>query len=247
MIYKIRRSVGLNELKEAREKNIEKYKEFIRDNVDIRDLYHVDNFYYSTLYVNMKNGNILPLPTLAMSDDVLEYRNSYINDLIEKKDFEAIISLCDGQFALMCYEIIENLIPIEDKYKCFMCAYSRADFNFEGATENLKVDEILDYKRLDEDKIERLKDMYGDDLLTIYRGQGSMSASLEKAISWTTDIAVAERFAKYHNLAGDGVIYAAEVNLEDITDYITDRNEEEIIVSNYYLHNVRLFDDLKSK
>lgn len=245
MVFNIRRSIGLSELKPLTDEDIEKNKEFIKDYIDINNLYRVDDFFHNILYVDKSNGNILPLYTVSMADDILEKRNQYIDDMLKEKRYEDLISLCDGQFALMCYEIIEHLIPIEDKYKCFMCAYNRADFNFEGASKGIDVDLILDLKRLDEDKIERLKDMYGEDYLTIYRGQGSRSASLENAISWTTDIAVAERFAKYHNLAGDGVIYAAEVNLEDITDYITDRNEEEIIVSNYYLHNVRLFDDLK--
>lgn len=245
MIYDIRRSIGLNELKPLTSEDIQRNKELIKDYIDINNLYSVDDFFHSVLYVNENNGNILPLHTVSMSPDIVKKRNQYIDDLLNEERYKDIISLCDGQFALLCYELIEHLIPIEDKYKCFMCAYNRADFNFEGASENIDVDAILDYKRLDENKINQLKEMCGEDLLTIYRAQGSRSTSLEKAISWTTSLAVAEKFAKYHNLAGDGVIYAAEVCLEDITDYITDRNEEEIIVSNYYLYNVRLFDDLK--
>lgn len=245
LIYNIRRSVGLNELKPLTNEDRQKNKDFINDSINVDDLYHIDNSFYSIIYVNTNNGNILPLYGLSMSKDILNYRNEYIDDALKEKRYRDVMSLCDGQFAMMCYELIEHSIPMEERYECFMEAYNRTDFNFEGASENIDVGLILDSKRLDDDKIEQLKEICGEDLLTIYRAQGSKSTSLNKAISWTTSLAVAEKFAKYHNLAGDGVIYAAEVNLEDITDYITNRNEEEIIVSNYYLHNVRLFDDLK--
>lgn len=244
-IYNIRRSVSLSELKPLTSEDIEKYKDIITESVNINDLYTVNEFFHKILYVNKKNGNILPLYGLSMSKDLLDDRNKYFNEALKEKRYDDLIGLCDGQFAMMCYEIIEPLIPIEDRYNCFMNAYNRTDFNFEESSKNIDVDLILDSKRLDEDQVEELKEICGEDLLTIYRAQGSKSTSLDKAISWTTSLAVAERFAKYHNLSGDGVIYAAEVCLEDITDYITNRNEEEIIVSNYYLNNVRLFDDLK--
>lgn len=245
VIYNIRRSVSLSELKPLTSEDIEKYKDIINESININDLYIVNEFFHKILYVNKKNGNILPLYGLSMSKKILDDRNEYFDEALGEKRYNDIISMCDGQFALMCYEIIESLIPIQNRYECFMQAYNRADFNFEEASENIDVDLILDSKRLNEEQTEQLKEICGEDLLTIYRAQGSRSTSLEKAISWTVSLAVAERFAKYHNLSGDGVIYAAEVNLEDITDYITERNEEEIIVSNYYLNNVRLFDDLK--
>ena len=240
LIYEIRKSIGLDELIPIT------CDTKINEKLGIRecDIYKINNlFHYSKVYVNKENGNIVPI--LELNSDfmrnAISKRNEHINELIKENNFEDIIYLCDGQFALMCYEILDPIIPFEKKYDCFMSAYTRSDYNFENASVNLDINKILDMKRLDFDQKLELKKICNSDLITIYRAQGSKSTDLEKAISWTIDLDIARKFAKVHNLEGDGVIYKAKVNIDDITDYITDRGEREIIVSNYYLQDVKLF------
>lgn len=239
IIYTIRRSIGINELIPITcDTKIDK-------KLGIRkcDIYKIKNTFYSKIYVNKENGNIVPIYNLKsdFEKEIIHKRNEHINELIKEKNFEDIIFLCDGQFALMCYEIIDPIIPLEKKYDCFISAYTRADYNFMGASKNLDINKILDLKRLDKNKKEELKKICNSDLITIYRAQGTKSTDLEKAISWTIDLDVAAKFAKVHNLEGNGAIYKAKVHIDDITDYITDRGEKEIIVSNYYLQDVKLF------
>lgn len=63
-------------------------------------------------------------------------------------------------------------------------------------------------------------------IVTIYRGVGS--EEYRDGISWTLDKNKAKWFAT--RFTQEGVVYSATVKSENILYYITDRNEEEIIV-----------------
>lgn len=66
-------------------------------------------------------------------------------------------------------------------------------------------------------------------IITIYRGAGTNSTPVNKAISWTTDIGKAYFFASWRYDGKEARIYTAKVKKEDVIEYITDRGESEII------------------
>lgn len=71
--------------------------------------------------------------------------------------------------------------------------------------------------------------------LIVYRGQPE-NATL--GIAWTTDQAIAEKFAKGAGArvpTPDGVIYKAYVNPQMVLAYLTERGESEVIVDPAYL------------
>lgn len=74
-----------------------------------------------------------------------------------------------------------------------------------------------------------------DTPVTVYRG------GVKRGFSWTTDIKVAEWFAKRYN--GDGVIWVATVTKNDIIGYYDGRNEKEVIASYHAVEH--LIDELK--
>jgi hypothetical protein len=142
---------------------------------------------------------------------------------------------------MLAYSYLYDKIPDKDKYDLFVMAYKSTDFYFQSVREDVDVDYLLTLNRLNDRQIDVLSFgyMFHGGRINIYRAQGSKSCPLENAISWTTDIEVAKRFARIHNLEGDGIIYQATVWLENITDYITDRNESEILVDYKHLSNIR--------
>jgi hypothetical protein len=78
-------------------------------------------------------------------------------------------------------------------------------------------------------KDERLALAALPDELTIYRG--AREDLNEDGLSWTTDRARAEWFAKRFNREGDAVVLEARVTKHDVLAYFTGRNESEVVTS----------------
>lgn len=76
---------------------------------------------------------------------------------------------------------------------------------------------------------ERKLRQFPGDTVTVYRGQASQSTPYQQACSWTTDINKAYFFASWRS-AEDSRILTGTVRKDRILDYITDRNEKEILV-----------------
>jgi len=74
-------------------------------------------------------------------------------------------------------------------------------------------------------------------MLTIYRGEGDLSTPIEDAMSWTLSKEVAMFFAK--RFSSKGTCYKAKVYLQDIYDYLPERNEQEILVDFCSLENIK--------
>ena len=85
----------------------------------------------------------------------------------------------------------------------------------------------------------RLKEEIGEhETITVYRGVTSSSTHYEKAISWTLNEDVAEFFAMRFN--SKGKIMKAEIHIDDIHDYLSNRNEEEILLNPKKLINTEV-------
>lgn len=125
-------------------------------------------------------------------------------------------------------------------YNLFFETYINSDYGFAGINK-ATLDAILSSKtKKDHARTEAvLKDL--PDVITIYRGGNTASASYRDAYSWTLDINVANFFASRRG-TGTGYIIQAEVIKTDIIDaFLDDRGEQEIIVDPA---NLRIINEL---
>ena len=67
------------------------------------------------------------------------------------------------------------------------------------------------------------------EMLTVYRGEGSESTDYQEAFSWTLDINKAYFFASWRG-GEKARIVKAQIRKADVVEYLTDRNESEILV-----------------
>ena len=76
-------------------------------------------------------------------------------------------------------------------------------------------------------------------MLVVYRGAGTESTAIEKAISWTLDKTTAVGFANnWGHAKVSGVIFTAQIKYRNIVDYLSGRNEQEILLNYKDLVNV---------
>lgn len=231
-LFTLRRCIGSRELtKFETSKDIAKIM-----GVDCDDIYLVKDYIYPLLYVNKDNGCVVPIcGDPGFYSEMIKFKNNIFDGHIKNNDFEQIISLNDGQYALMVYDILENMIPLNQRYKCFMLAYKRADYNFGKAAINIDYYDLLSMNSLSDEQIAKL-DVDENNEIVIYRAQGEKSTDIDCAISWTTSFKVAKWFAK--RCTSSYKIYKAKVNIDHVTDYLD--NENEIIVNYNYLTDVEI-------
>ena len=76
------------------------------------------------------------------------------------------------------------------------------------------------------------------DVLTVYRGVSSLSTPLNKALSWTLSPSVAMFFAVWR-ADYEAEIYEATIKKSEILEYITSRNEEEVLLMPGAVQNIK--------
>ena len=204
-------------------------------NMDKNKIMKTGNMIYPYAYVDLDGLLILDLIGIDDSyfnfmniEELIQKRTDKIKECIENEDYETILFLLDKPYRLQTYENIFYLIPDDKKYDIFISVYVSAEYGFNDISEDF-LDEILEYRPNKE-----FPEL--DEELIICRGEGKESTNKEYALSWTTDIKIAEFFA---NRFGDnGVIYKGKVKKEDIIDFIQDRGESEVLVKYEYIYDV---------
>ena len=101
------------------------------------------------------------------------------------------------------------------------------------------------FERLEACKDEKLKNRTSKKLaklpeeLTIYRGEGSQSVPYTSAYSWTLKKERAFYFASWRG-GEDARIITAKVDKAAVLEYVTDRNEDEILVHPQRVQNIQI-------
>lgn len=246
-VIDVRRSITQNELVRPSEKELSVLKEQIKTPECLSKIYKVNNHLYSYVYVNDQNGNIMYVAVTVgtqvhpiITDDIIKMKNSRYYEALKDGNFEYCIMLADGQYKFLTFDLIKDKVPKKILCDLFLKAYKCVDYGFKEIVKIFDVSEILKLRRLSQEELSSLSEYIDDNGdITIYRAQGSQSTPLKSAISWTVDLDVAQRFANEHNLECDGVIYEARVCPQDITAYVVDRDEAEIIVDYKFLKNIK--------
>lgn len=83
-----------------------------------------------------------------------------------------------------------------------------------------------------------------DNVITIYRGVTNYNKDNVKALSWTVDKTTGKWFAK--RWKGEGYIYKAKINKNDIIAFCNRRNEKEVIVDYNKLYDLELLDEINN-
>lgn len=164
----------------------------------------------------------------------------YIHECIVKKDFYKMFFMVEKRIALITYKDFFDQIPDEDKYPIFRDLYTKMEYGFNYIGNDF-AEEVLKYKKSDKrihSKLNKLCDTNG--YITIYRGIGKKSTSVEEAYSWTTHLYTAIKFATRFNDVGD--VYTAKIHKSKVIDYIETRCEFEILAKFPDLANIEKMD-----
>lgn len=206
--------------------------------VRIDDFYLVEDFGI-TPFVYWKDGVFLGMTTLNSAyfkmhvmEDLLKSRKRLVQDAFNNNKFDMVMALTDTSGQPLVFEYLYEHIPEDQKYKLFISLYIHQEYGFSRYDKEL-VKEVLSAQpesvRLE--AIERLKTKLGvsdNAVVRIYRGVGEASTPLHETLSWTISKDIANFFANRIGL--NGYVIEGEVKLSDVTDYLTGRNEEELLV-----------------
>lgn len=152
-------------------------------------------------------------------------KQSIYEKVLEENYYGAFIYM-GKQYHITAFSSIFEFIPDNKKYELFMDIYCMSE---RGLVMPKIINQI--FKLRPKDLIESLRPKADDkEYLTIYRGESTHSTKVQKALSWTLKRDTAIWFAERFNFSGIGYLYTAHADINKVIAYITDRNEEEIVI-----------------
>ena len=155
----------------------------------------------------------------------------------EKKAYTMYFFSENNLFAIDYFIRHFDKIADEDLYMAFKNLYVHCNYGFE-----LFPQDMLEKVFKEADNTQGVAEMLEADVVdeegyvTIYRGAGKRSTPVEQAFSWTISPEIANRFAHFFE---PGTVYQGKVKPENIIDFISDRNEEEVWVRYADVEHVR--------
>ncbi|MCM2535157.1 hypothetical protein NDK43_25945 [Neobacillus pocheonensis] len=158
---------------------------------------------------------------------------------MEVDQFAGVFQLLDKRLKMDVLKVFFQDIPIPERYGIFRIIYADMEYNFINIDQNFLIQCLHDrFKSVEHKKaIQQLKQTIHSDIITIYRGEGRESSPSDEAYSWTLSETVADYFA--NRFKPKGKVYEAKVRVEDVIDYITHRDEEEILVTPSCVRDVK--------
>ena len=173
-------------------------------------------------------------PLRLIQSNILKYSDCIAKKVQDSEDeattgnFDAGLLTLPDSMKIEYFNLLLNKgIVINDLYATFIDYYNLVDYgNLEISKKNLR--RIIASKtKKDQEKTTAALQGFPD-TITVYRGENSESAKSNEAYSWTTNINVAMFFAIRRG-NGPAVIVTGEVKKEKIIEYISDRNEDEVL------------------
>lgn len=221
-------------IKKLNDKEAEKVIEYY--NLDINNFYYVKGRLYKYCY--MKDYVFVEIYDMSIEGlkkfDIVEtinFREQYFKRALENKNYGDFFCMLDKPRRLYWFiQLCDEMSKEEAKF-IFRYIYTSMEYGFKEIPEKM-IEEYLYNDALDRKQF--------DEIVTIYRGEGSKSTSYEKAYSWTLDKKTAVFFANRFNKNDNNKrLYKAEIKREDIIDYLGNRDESEIIVLSKNLMNIK--------
>ncbi len=187
------------------------------------------------LYFNRETLAASCFPMLMYENNALSKEDLYNALKNCEKDVEqgqfigSLLSLPDSLRIVYFNLLVDNSLAVENLYDLFMSFYSMSDYGFHALSSSTI--EAIICSKTEQDWAKTKKALSKSaETIKIYRGQTvGVSTPVEKALSWTTDIRIANFFAT-KNGSEQSEIIIAEVSKDKIIEYFTDRNEFEVLV-----------------
>lgn len=220
---------------------------------------NIENIYYTNMpihlnvvYFDKRKMIFFEIPLYPSMDNeaIEDIKKNYTlcikhrEKVYESNNLNYLLFLCPDNVRFnVFYEAFKlNCIPEEHLYKLFISSYTTTDF-ITCNMDNNDLDYIIKHRSIEnkEKTLNKLKDM--PDTITIYRGEGTNSRDHSESISWTLDINVANFFAARSMVKGAKILIG-KADKKDIIDYITEKNEKEILINP---SNVTIVDTIKLK
>lgn len=164
---------------------------------------------------------------------------SRIQDCAESENYNLLFNLIPARFRMGAFLENINTIPQSFRYDCFREAYVKSEYAMKQVDRKtaLSLFSIRHHSEVCTQSLVKLRKLVdGTGILTIYRGEGSGSTPIDQALSWTLQESTAHFFSTRFNQSG--IVYKAYVQIEDVMDYITDRNEEEVLILPEHVQNL---------
>lgn len=189
----------------------------------------IDKFYYWDGFIIISLLHDLKPET----HEVMHTKGRYeqftkkVDKLIKANSYENIFIYYDTKLLMPAFVTNAGKIPDEQLYDCFTFAYMNSEYGFSMIDEKL-LKRIVDCAKHSTERTERLKELKekAGEEFTIYRGQTRESS--QDSMSWTLSKKVADWFSK--RFSSRGKILERKVKIDEVLDYLPDRNEEEILI-----------------
>ena len=188
-------------------------------------------FWYIDGFVCVK----ILLLTQDLYDEVLGLANTKqrinliektVNDFIKNEQYKELFTFTDKPFLFPLFEEYYDTIPEEQRYEILRDIYIRSEYGFSEIKKSI-IEDLFEKNKSNKFRPKLETDQEG--YVKIYRGVGSKSSDLESAYSWTLSLSIALFFANRF-ADSQSTVYQAKVHINNIVDYITIRDEEEILV-----------------
>lgn len=159
----------------------------------------------------------------------IEEHKNRIKILVDKKEWVRAFKCIEKKLGLTIFVTHFDNIPDDQKYDSFIAIYTRSEFGFEILKDIYKkVFEFSHLSKKREKRINLLKKKFKEKKFTIYHG-ASIDYPVYDYYSWTLQEKVAEFFA--YRYSGRGQVLSERITHHDAIDYISSRNEAEILFS----------------
>ncbi|WPS85565.1 metal-dependent phosphohydrolase (plasmid) [Brevibacillus halotolerans] len=169
----------------------------------------------------------------------IQHLHKRIENWQSEKKYKDIFSFIEKKVSLLLFIQHFSIIPDEQKYDIFRYIYQRSEYNFHHLTP-VFLETLFRYRKYSSDWKQDMETLNQytdpDGKLTIYRGEESESTKLHYAWSWSLSYPTARFFAT--RFSEDGIVYQAKVSLNDVSDYLPKRNEQEILINSKFVHIV---------
>ena len=161
-------------------------------------------------------------PLDEFGEEILE-RAKAIEEAIEQGDYYPSLMVLNDKMRMEMLNLLVEKDKLKDGYTLFKNFYQTSEYGCSELTVD-SIRKLCAMKRAEHqnETDEHLQDL--PDRITVYRGEGERSARWEKAVSWTTDINVANFFAS-RMFGNNARILVAEVDKCNIIDFFETESE----------------------
>jgi hypothetical protein len=174
--------------------------------------------------------------------ELIEKRLKIFDRCIEVGEYEPLFSLMEKKILIPKYIELFESIPVSQKYNCFRDLWTRSEYGFDQFKPSF-LKKVFSYKEYSIERNESMlilkEEIEDHETVIVYRGVTPYSTPYNKAISWTLDIDTAEWFASRFD--SKGKVMKAEIHINEIYDYLHERNEKEVFLNPKKLMNTEVF------